>query len=574
MTTGPMGSSLKSIALNVEKCELVQYYSNQQHVYTTIQIEEGCQGPMGPSINNITINECGDIDGYYTNDTVVRFGKINITNNSSTGITGPQGPIGSNVYSGTGFYPISNDIDTTLAINDLRIPQTYYPVYFGNDITSSNDTAVIISNTHYNSNIANYSIFIGDTSDGQQNNSIAINRRNISQGTSAISLGENSGMNTQNQNAIAIGLNAGCIFQNENGIAIGLNAAQENQDNNSIAIGRYSGTSFQGNNSIALGNSAGSYSQGNNSIAIGNMSGSQKQNVYSIALGDNSNCGGDSVISIGNAAGKESTLNQKCINIGETTGYTSQESGCIALGSLAGYSSQQTQSIAIGKLAGNISQGNGSVAIGYQSGHLFQNGECIAIGNQAGFIGQSQNSIVIGYQSGYTGQQNDCIAIGTLSGNTNQKSQSISIGSHSGTNSLGNTSIVLGANSSTDSEYNIILGSNVIVNGMTGVLNTIPNINHLVGGTPLVYDTINGQIGPSVSSKRFKENIKLLSDEYTSNLSKLHVKRFNENSIGLIAEEVKKYYPEIVNIDKDGRAYSINYSLLNVLLLKKIISVC
>ena len=42
----------------------------------------------------------------------------------------------------------------------------------------------------------------------------------------------------------------------------------------------------------------------------------------------------------------------------------------------------------------------------------------------------------------------------------------------------------------------------------------------------------------------------------------------NVESIGLIAEEVYQYYPELVHLDSNGLPYSVNYELLSVLLLQ------
>jgi hypothetical protein len=42
----------------------------------------------------------------------------------------------------------------------------------------------------------------------------------------------------------------------------------------------------------------------------------------------------------------------------------------------------------------------------------------------------------------------------------------------------------------------------------------------------------------------------------------------NEESLGLIAEDLDEIWPEIVPRDEDGNPYSIRYDLLSVLLLK------
>jgi hypothetical protein len=118
------------------------------------------------------------------------------------------------------------------------------------------------------------------------------------------------------------------------------------------------------------------------------------------------------------------------------------------------------------------------------------------------------------------------------------------------------------------------LGPNpIITTGYQDALFTIPELLPCNLGSSLLYDVGTGQIGPFTSSKRFKENIKPLNDNIVLNLEHLKVKRFEKGDtshIGLIAEEVVEYYPEIVNLDENDEPYSINYSLLNILLLKQL----
>jgi len=47
-------------------------------------------------------------------------------------------------------------------------------------------------------------------------------------------------------------------------------------------------------------------------------------------------------------------------------------------------------------------------------------------------------------------------------------------------------------------------------------------------------------------------------------------KEDNREDIGLIAEEVKKIYPQLVKDDKEGNAIGINYSKLTAILIKAI----
>jgi hypothetical protein len=186
-----------------------------------------------------------------------------------------------------------------------------------------------------------------------------------------------------------------------------------------------------------------------------------------------------------------------------------------------------------------------------------QNSNSIAIGPNSGKISQGISSIAIGSNSGENNQGNDCIAIGSNAALNYQSPNSISIGTTSGINILNNS---------------IMIGYNTIhVESAENSFYTIPNLLNVTSGISLIYDTTTGGIEPQVSSKRFKNNIKKISSEYSSNLKYLTPVEFtyenNVKNIGLIAEEVEKYYPELVQYDDKNKPYSVSYSLLNVLIL-------
>lgn len=597
MTTGPIGASLKYISIN-SKCDaLTEYYSNGKNINIPIRTTTGCIGPTGIGIIDITLNECGDIDGYYSNNTIARFGKIIVT--GVTGITGEQGPLYDDIrtgptgvpgptgfpnslvdYNGTGFFPITNNTSYTNAIHELRQPNTYYPTYFGYNIQCTNDTAVILSTFDYSSTTADYSVFIGGANGEvvytQDLNSISIGGNTTSEpyGPYYIAIGEFAG-NSSNTDSIAIGYNAGkTAYTRTNLIAIGSNAASISlsaMDDNTIAIGKYSGYILS-QKSIGIGSYSGHNTQNNYSIAIGEYAGYEYQQGYSIAIGNQSGYTSLGLYSIGIGLSTCSENSSSCINIGVSSGSVNQQESAIAIGGYAGVEFQSTHSIGIGQQSGNSNQGehaiaigqesgfnnqgNDSVAIGYQSGNVSQNYSSVALGCQSGYSNQAEYNVAIGYYSGYNSQNTGCVSIGTTSGN-NQAINSTVIGFRSGTTSTDTNSIIIGSDISSTL-------------GLSHSMFTIPSIIPPVSGSTLLYNSVTGQIGPQVSSNKFKENVKLLDNNYIKNLSKLKVKRFNENSIGLIAEQVVEYYPEIVNTDEQGKPHSINYTLLNVLLLKQL----
>lgn len=103
-------------------------------------------------------------------------------------------------------------------------------------------------------------------------------------------------------------------------------------------------------------------------------------------------------------------------------------------------------------------------------------------------------------------------------------------------------------------------------------------------GTDLVVDGAN-RLYLKTSSQRFKEDIKqieithdLLAKVYELNPVTYRYKNGSseedatpqKTSIGLVAEEVQKLFPEVVNLDKDGLPFSLDYNGISVLLLAAI----
>lgn len=103
------------------------------------------------------------------------------------------------------------------------------------------------------------------------------------------------------------------------------------------------------------------------------------------------------------------------------------------------------------------------------------------------------------------------------------------------------------------------------VAGITGVS---------VTGAPVIVDA-NGQLGITVSSIRYKTNIKDLNGQ-SENIYKLRPVSFNylshpENETwGLIAEEVEQVLPQLVVYNKDQQPETVRYTDLPVLLLNEL----
>ena len=96
-----------------------------------------------------------------------------------------------------------------------------------------------------------------------------------------------------------------------------------------------------------------------------------------------------------------------------------------------------------------------------------------------------------------------------------------------------------------------------------------------VSGNGVVVDT-NGQLGITLSSRKFKHNIVDMGN-ISANILNLRPVTFVYNNdateaqqFGLIAEEVDQIFPAIVAKDEEGNPYTVRYHLLPVLLLNEL----
>jgi hypothetical protein len=95
----------------------------------------------------------------------------------------------------------------------------------------------------------------------------------------------------------------------------------------------------------------------------------------------------------------------------------------------------------------------------------------------------------------------------------------------------------------------------------------------VITGSLVVTEDITAASITETSALRYKEQVTNL--ESSNYIYKLRPVRFNwkqNNSpdIGLIAEEVKNIYPELVGVDKSGKAEGIKYSKLTSILIKAV----
>ncbi|HEX4961868.1 MAG TPA: tail fiber domain-containing protein [Thermoanaerobaculia bacterium] len=180
----------------------------------------------------------------------------------------------------------------------------------------------------------------------------------------------------------------------------------------------------------------------------------------------------------------------------------------------------------------------------------------------------------------------EALALGTTGGN-NTALGANSLGITTGTNNIA-IGVSAGANLSSGS-YNIDIGnaapgneSNTIrigdVNQQTATF--VAGIDGATSSSGVaVYVNAAGQLGTLTSSLRFKEDVESMG-EASHDLMKLrpvvfHYKApYDDGShvlqYGLIAEEVAKVYPDLVQFDGKGQPFTVRYHSINVMLLNEI----
>jgi len=203
-----------------------------------------------------------------------------------------------------------------------------------------------------------------------------------------------------------------------------------------------------------------------------------------------------------------------------------------------------------------------------------------------------------------TGDANAALGVNVMNSNTTGSSNSafgfMALASNStgnyntavGTNALlnattGGSNIALGrlaGSAITSGTNNIDIGNNAPGNesNTTRIGNTqtrafLAGVNGVtVSSGVAVYIDSNGQLGTVTSSKRFKEDIQDMGD-LTADLMKLRPVTFHYKApyddgsrllqYGLVAEEVAKVLPDLVQFDKQGKPFTVRYNAVNAMLL-------
>ncbi len=259
------------------------------------------------------------------------------------------------------------------------------------------------------------------------------------------------------------------------------------------------------------------------------------------------------------ALGYSANASASAVAIGNSATATSSQS--VAIGNTAKANYQA--SVIIGPSARNF--GNYSVAIGYNPDSTTDgvsigrnasgstNG-CVAIGTNAS---SGSGSVVIGYEA----SANSGTAIGYQA---KDYSGGVAIGKYACKNSKGYYSICLGNSSgpsSSNSTSGIWLGPNTISYGASNIY--------------FGSDTLSSLITTTTSDRRLKN----VGEEFTGGIDELNKLKFYNYTfkkddkktpqVGVIAQDLRKVYPNAVTKDSDGflriRKDELFYSALNAI---------
>jgi hypothetical protein len=211
-----------------------------------------------------------------------------------------------------------------------------------------------------------------------------------------------------------------------------------------------------------------------------------------------------------------------------------------------------TDSVALGANAGNpLGSGTfGTVALGHNALANTTGDDNIAVGDNAlQFLSAGEANLALGFFAGanYTGTESGNILLGSrgVAGESN--------------------TIRIGTLGSTSQEQ-----SRVFVAGISGA--TAPS------GVPVLVAS-GGQLGTTASSRRFKEDI-VSMDQESDGLMALRPVTFHYRApydddahllqYGLIAEEVAKIFPGLVQLDEHGEPSAIRYQFMSSMLLNEV----
>jgi Chaperone of endosialidase len=276
-----------------------------------------------------------------------------------------------------------------------------------------------------------------------------------------------------------------------------------------------------------------------------------------VSTGDRDTALGEQALA-SNTTGSDNTAVGAEALFSNTSGATNTGVGSFAL--WANTTGLVNTAVGSGTLNANTT---GSANSGFGVGALNSNttgGSNTALGFQALFgVTTANNNTAVGANALGNASGSGNVALGRLAGyNITSGSNNIDIGN----NPPGNESNTIRIGSSTQTKA-FLAG----VNGVT------------VSSGTAVYIDSNGQLGTVTSSVRFKEDVESMGDA-SEGLMKLRPVTFHYKApyddgthllqYGLIAEEVAKVFPDLVQYDQQGKPFTVRYHEINTMLLNEL----
>ncbi len=331
------------------------------------------------------------------------------------------------------------------------------------------------------------SVGIGDKSQAQSDQSVAIGSQAAVDGNSASSMAQGNGAAvTYAQNAIALGT------------AAKVNGASGNVSDGSMAIGNGAAVSAGATDAIAQG--SGAQAQSAQSVAIGKNATAKGGKAVSIGMGNTAN--GDGSVAIGdpNNAGTASVAMGRDNNANASNG----QSGGVALGDTN--TAAGLGAVALGSK--NDAEGQGSIALGNQSTTTSAGG--IALGDTA--ASKAQNALAFGANAvannagdvalgaGSTTSMASSPRGGTIDGTTYQyagvsPSSVVSVGAQGKERQITNVAAGnVNANSTDAINGSQLAATNQAVNGVGKRVDQLGNSAATVLGGNAAYDQSTGKL--------------------------------------------------------------------------------
>jgi len=309
--------------------------------------------------------------------------------------------------------------------------------------------------------------------------------------------------------------------------------------------------------------------------ALGVGAGTSTTGVQNTAIGANAlnaNVSGTSNVAVGYQAMKAFTTGSNNMVLGHNAMYqNTNTSNTVVIGEAAATASgfNGNYAVVIGATAANTATltGNGPIVIGGAAAAQATTGDySIFIGFRCGYtVSSGTNNIVIG---SFTG-----VSTGITTGSNNTL-MGYQVGTAYTTSESAN--ILIGA-----SVAGVVGESNVLRIGDAGAsavtkafIGGIYGITTASGTTATVLVSNTGQLGTVSSSARYKKDIQDIDSSNFINLRPIQFRYKSQEDdriqYGMLAEEVFKYMPEIVNLDEKGEPHNIQYHQMPALLLAEI----